>query len=129
MPGGNETILVVEDDALVRDYVVAQLDEPRLHDARRRERRRGARARSKPGAQFDLLFTDVIMPGGMNGRELAEEVARLRPGTRVLFTSGYTEDAIVHHGRLDPGVALLNKPYRKKDLAEKLRQVIDARQA
>jgi len=80
----------------------------------------------KAGAQFDLLFTDVIMPGGMNGRELAEEIERLRPGTSVLFTSGYTEDAIVHHGRLDPGVALLNKPYRKKDLAEKLRQAIDA---
>jgi hypothetical protein len=62
---------------------------------------------------------------GMNGRELAEEIARRRPGTRVLFTSGYTENAIVHHGRLDPGVALLNKPYRKKDLAEKVRGVLD----
>jgi DNA-binding NarL/FixJ family response regulator len=64
------------------------------------------------------------MPG-MNGRELAEEIARRWPGTKVLFTSGYTENAIVHHGRLDPGVALLNKPYRKKDLAEKIRQVLD----
>jgi CheY-like chemotaxis protein len=80
----------------------------------------------RAGAQFDLLFTDVIVPGGMNGRALAEEIERLRPSTTVLFTSGYTEDAIVHHGRLDPGVALLNKPYRKKDLAEKLNQVIDA---
>jgi CheY-like chemotaxis protein len=71
------------------------------------------------------LFTDVIMPGGMNGRELAEEIARRRPGAKVLFTSGYTENAIVHHGRLDPGVALLNKPYRKKDLAEKIRAVLD----
>ncbi len=78
------------------------------------------------GETFDLLFTDVIMPGGMNGRELAVEVARLRPGTRVLFTSGYTENAIVHHGRLDPGVVLLNKPYRKKDLAEKIRSVLDS---
>jgi CheY-like chemotaxis protein len=65
------------------------------------------------------------MPGGMNGRELADAIARLRPGAKVLFTSGYTENAIVHHGRLDPGVALLNKPYRKKDLAEKIREVLD----
>jgi CheY-like chemotaxis protein len=84
-----------------------------------------ALARVAAGESFDLLFTDVIMPGGMNGRELAEEINRRRPGTRVLFTSGYTENAIVHHGRLDPGVALLNKPYRKKDLAEKIRQVLD----
>jgi CheY-like chemotaxis protein len=84
-----------------------------------------ALARVAAGVSFDLLFTDVIMPGGMNGRELAEEINRHRPGTKVLFTSGYTENAIVHHGRLDPGVALLNKPYRKKDLAEKIRQVLD----
>jgi CheY-like chemotaxis protein len=116
---------VVEDDRMVRDYVEAQLTSlgySTLAAANAAE----ALDHVKLGAQFDLLFTDVIMPGGMNGRELADEVARLRPGTRVLFTSGYTEDAIVHHGRLDPGVALLNKPYRKKDLAEKLRQVIDA---
>ena len=110
---------------MVRDYVEAQLTSlgySTLAAANAAE----ALDHVKLGAQFDLLFTDVIMPGGMNGRELAEEVARLRPGTRVLFKSGYTEDAIVHHGRLDPRVALLNKPYRKKDLAEKLRQVIDA---
>ena len=80
----------------------------------------------KLGAQFDLLFTDVIMPGHERARACRARSPGCAPGTRVLFTSGYTEDAIVHHGRLDPGVALLNKPYRKKDLAEKLRQVIDA---
>jgi CheY-like chemotaxis protein len=84
-----------------------------------------ALGRLDAGAKFDLLFTDVIMPGGMNGKQLADEVARRRPGTRVLFTSGYTENAVVHHGRLDPGVALLNKPYRKRELAEKVRQVLD----
>ena len=123
--GGRETILVVEDDRLVRDYVEAQLTSlgySTLAASNAAEALEHVRA----GAQFDLLFTDVIMPGGMNGRELTDEIARLRPGTKVLFTSGYTEDAIVHHGRLDPGVALLNKPYRKKDLAEKIRQVIDA---
>jgi CheY-like chemotaxis protein len=124
VPGGRETILVVEDDALVRDYVVTQLKSlgytplAAAHAA-------AALALVEAGAAFDLLFTDVIMPGGMNGRELADEVARRRPGTKVLFTSGYTENAIVHHGRLDPGVALLNKPYRKRDLAEKIRGVLD----
>ena len=128
MPGGRETILVVEDDRLVRDYVEAQLTslgDPTLAASNAAEALETRRA----GAQFDLLFTDVIMPGGMNGRELTDEIARLRPGIKALFTSGYTEDAIVHHGRLDPGVALLNKPYRKKDLAEKIRQVIDAPRA
>jgi CheY-like chemotaxis protein len=122
--GGAETILVVEDDTLVRDDVVTQLKSlgyTPLAAANAAE----ALARVAAGEAFDLLFTDVIMPGGMNGRELAEEIARRRPGTRVLFTSGYTENAIVHHGRLDPGVALLNKPYRKMDLAEKIRQVLD----
>jgi PAS domain S-box-containing protein len=123
-PGGAETILVVEDDALVRDYVVRQL-ESLGYVPLAAANAAAALALVEAGARFDLLFTDVIMPGGMNGRELAEEIARRRPGTRVLFTSGYTENAIVHHGRLDPGVALLNKPYRKKDLAEKIRQVLD----
>ena len=73
---------------------------------------------SRPASQFDLLFTDVIMPGAMNGRQLADEIAEAaRPGSKVLFTSGYTENAIIHHGRLDSGVLLLAKPYRKSDLA------------
>jgi CheY-like chemotaxis protein len=73
------------------------------------------------GAAFDLLFTDIIMPGGLNGRQLAAEVTARRPSLRVLFTSGYTENAIIHHGRLDLGVLLLAKPYRKLDLARMLR--------
>jgi FixJ family two-component response regulator len=73
------------------------------------------------------LFTDVIMPGGCNGRDLAEAAAQRRPGLRVLFTSGYSEDAIVHHGRLDAGVLLLAKPYRKADLARMVRVALDAR--
>jgi CheY-like chemotaxis protein len=123
VPCGNETILVVEDDALVRDYVVAQL-KSLGYTPIAAANGAAALALVDAGEKFDLLFTDVIMPGGMNGRELAEEINRRRPGTKVLFTSGYTENAIVHHGRLDAGVALLNKPYRKKDLAEKIRQVI-----
>jgi len=78
------------------------------------------------GDSFDLLFTDVIMPGSMNGRELAAEVVKRRPGMKVLFTSGYTEDAIFHHGRLDPGVLLLAKPYSKADIARMIRHALTA---
>jgi len=78
------------------------------------------------GAEFDLLFTDVVMPGGMNGRELADAVLARRPGTKVLFTSGYT-DEFVHDGRLDSSVALLRKPYRRADLAQKIREVLAAK--
>ena len=77
------------------------------------------------GAAFDLLFTDVILSKSMNGRLLAIEIGRRRPGTKVLFTSGYTENAIIHHGRLDPGVLLLAKPYRKSDLARMIRTALD----
>jgi YesN/AraC family two-component response regulator len=65
------------------------------------------------------------MPGGMTGPQLAEAALALRPGLRVLYASGYTENAIVHHGRVDPGVNLLHKPYRKQELAAKLRAVIN----
>jgi CheY-like chemotaxis protein len=78
----------------------------------------------KTDQSFDLLFTDVVMPGGMSGRQLADQAAVLRPGLSVLFTSGYTENAIVHHGRLDPGVLLLNKPYRRSELAAKVKQAL-----
>jgi hypothetical protein len=64
------------------------------------------------------------MPGGMGGRELVQKALELRPGIKVLYTSGYTENAIVHHGRLDPGVMLLNKPYRRVDLARKIRAAL-----
>jgi hypothetical protein len=64
------------------------------------------------------------MPGGMNGRQLADAVVARRPGTKVLYTSGYAEDAIVHEGHLDPGLALLRKPYRRAELAEKVREAL-----
>jgi PAS domain S-box-containing protein len=124
--GGSEAILVVEDDAQVRDYVTAQLK--RLGYATAAvENAAEALALMDAGAEFDLLLTDVILPGGMNGRQLAEETVRRRPRMKVLYTSGYTEDAIVHQGRLDPGVLLLAKPYRKTDLARIIRQALGAR--
>src|SRR5207248_4749733 len=76
--------------------------------------------------KIDLLFTDVIMPGGINGPALVRQALKLRPELGVLYTSGYTENAIVHHGRLDPGVLLLAKPYRKADLARMIRQALSS---
>ena len=121
--GGHETILVVEDDKLVRDYVLTQLHSlgyVTLDAANAAE----ALAVVEAGNEFDLLFTDVIMPGAMNGRQLANELQRRRPGLKVLFTSGYTENAIIHHGRLDTGVLLLAKPYRQSDLAVMIRKAL-----
>src|SRR5262249_61406284 len=75
---------------------------------------------------IDLLFTDIIMPGSMNGRQLSDAALQRRPSLKVLFTSGYTESAIIHHGRLDPGVLLLAKPYRTIDLARMIRKALDS---
>ncbi|PIT05759.1 histidine kinase [Bradyrhizobium nitroreducens] len=121
--GGHETILVVEDDKLVRDYVLAQLHSlgyVTLQAANAAE----ALAIVAAGEPFDLLFTDVIMPGKMNGRQLADELMKTRPDLKVVYTSGYTENAIIHHGRLDSGVMLLAKPYRKSDLARIIRKAL-----
>jgi CheY-like chemotaxis protein len=74
---------------------------------------------------YDLLLTDVIMPGPMNGKGLADETARRWPATKVVFMSGYTEDAIIHQGRVDSGVLLLNKPFAKRDLAAIVRRALD----
>lgn len=121
--GGDERILIVEDDALVRQYVMTQvrsLGYTALEAANAAE----ALVIIDADEDIDLLFTDVIMPGNMNGRQLADEAARRRPDLKTLFTSGYTENAIVHHGRLDSGVLLLAKPYRKSELAKMLRTAL-----
>jgi len=122
LEGGRETILVVEDDRLVRDYVLTQLHSlgyVTLDAANAAD----ALALVEAGHTFDLLFTDVIMPG-TNGRQLANDLEKHKPDLKVLFTSGYTENAIIHHGRLDSGVMLLAKPYRKSDMATMIRRAL-----
>jgi two-component system NtrC family sensor kinase len=123
---GSETVLVVEDDPQVNKLAVEALEE------------RGYQVISAPdGASalllldetphLDLLLTDVVLPGGMNGRQLSEEVLRQRPDIKVLFVTGYTRNAIIHHGRLDPDIDLLTKPFTADALTRKVRQVLDAR--
>jgi CheY-like chemotaxis protein len=122
---GIECILVVEDDDALRAYTAEILGELGYWVL---EAQHGQEAlRLLEGAQqVDLLFTDIVMPGGMNGRQLADEAILRRPGLKVLFTTGYTRNAIVHHGRLDPGVQSIGKPFSMDTLATKVRDILDS---
>ncbi|WP_298376492.1 ATP-binding protein [uncultured Bradyrhizobium sp.] len=120
MRGAQEIVLVVEDDRLVRSYVLTQI-ESLGYTTLSANNGGEALAVLDSGAPVDLLFTDVIMPGAMNGRDLATEAARRRPGLRVLFTSGYTDDAIDQDGKLEQGILFLAKPYSRAELARMLR--------
>jgi CheY-like chemotaxis protein len=125
--GGQETILVAEDDDGVRATVVEMLSELGYRVLKAND---AASALSiiDSGLQIDLLFTDVVMPGALRSPELARKARERLPGIAVLFTSGYTENAIVHGGRLDAGVDLLGKPYTREALARKVRHVLANRQ-
>ncbi len=118
-----ETILVVEDDPDVRSYSVLALQELGYGVI---ECGDGPSAVSiLEGRTVDLVFTDVVLPGGMTGADIAARARELRPGIKVLFTTGYARNAIVHHGRLDRGVQLITKPFTFDDLAVKVREVLD----
>ncbi|MBR7960830.1 response regulator [Burkholderia vietnamiensis] len=122
---GRETILVVEDDADVRLTVVDMLAQLGYKVLTASDGEAALRMLDS-GTPIDLLFTDVIMPGRIKGSELARRAALRSPPLPVLFTSGYTRDEIFHSGRLDPGVMLLGKPYRRDELAARIRAVLDA---
>ncbi|RXT51469.1 ATP-binding protein [Bradyrhizobium betae] len=122
--GGTETILCVEDDRDVRQYVTVQLESlgyKVIPAANATE----ALAIAAAGTPFDLLFTDIVMAGALNGRELADEMVAARPSLRVLFTSGYAHDAPHGPGHATMGAPLLTKPYRKAELARMLRRSLD----
>ena len=122
---GKETILVAEDDEALRLYTTDILRELGY---RVLEAGSGAQALEilDKNDEVDLLFSDVVMPGGINGPQLADEAIRRRPQLKVLFTTGYTRNAIVHHGRLDPDTHLINKPFSFQELAAKLRARLDS---
>ncbi|HKP24076.1 MAG TPA: PAS domain S-box protein, partial [Dongiaceae bacterium] len=125
---GGEMILVVEDNADVRAFVVKHLHELgyRVIEAKDGPSALQILEQSTP---IDLLLTDVVMPGGMTGRQLSDHARRRRPDLKTLFISGYTEDSIVHQGKLDPGVNFLSKPFRRRDLALKVREALEAQGA
>jgi PAS domain S-box-containing protein len=122
-PTGTETILMVEDNDLVRQHTEKQLQALGYNVLVASDGPAAMKILER-GDPIDLLFTDVVMPGGMGGRQLAENAAALRPSLKILFTSGYTENAVVHHGRLGAGAHLLRKPYQRRELALKLRQLL-----
>jgi signal transduction histidine kinase/CheY-like chemotaxis protein len=123
---GAETILVVEDDDAVRTSTIEMLSELGYQVLT---------ATNGPAAletldrrpDIDLLFTDIVMPGGLNGRQLADKAMLRRPELKVLFTTGYTRNAIVHNGRLDAGVQMISKPYSFSELGAKVRALLDDR--
>jgi PAS domain S-box-containing protein len=123
-PGGAETILCVEDDASVRAYVIVQL-KSLGYNVLVASNAAEALAIADSGAEFDLLFTDIVMPGKLNGRQLADAMVSRRPSLRVLFTSGYTYDALARHGKVSSDIRLLVKPYRRAELARMLRLCLD----
>ncbi|HEY5106940.1 MAG TPA: CHASE3 domain-containing protein, partial [Caulobacteraceae bacterium] len=124
--GAHQTVLVVEDEPQVRASAVGMLG---ALGYRCVEASDAASALEilKAGAAIDLVFTDVVMPGPLKTRDFATQVSELWPDLPILFTSGYTENAIVHHGRLDDGVNLLSKPYGRLDLARKVAQLLQGR--
>jgi PAS domain S-box-containing protein len=124
--GRGELILLVEDDALVQQYTHSQLLQLGYRVLTANNAQEALELlQSHPG--IDLLFTDIMMPGGMNGDALARAARHQRPELPVLYTSGYAENAIVHQGRLEPGLLLLSKPFRRAELADKLRQALAQR--
>jgi CheY-like chemotaxis protein len=123
--GLSEHILFVENNSLLLHQVV-EMVEGLVYRTSAAMDGKAALAILEETDDIDLLFTDVVMPGGINGAHLAKLAVAARPGLKVLFTSGYTEDALIQDGRLSPGVALLSKPYRLEALEQKLRHVIDS---
>jgi PAS domain S-box-containing protein len=122
--GGPETILLVEDHEELRAFSTGVLRELGYNVVEASSGRVALEV-LQTSSDFDLLFTDVVLPDGMSGRELADEAVRRRPGLKVLFTTGYTRNAIVHNGKLDPGVNLISKPFTYEQLAAKVRALLD----
>jgi CheY-like chemotaxis protein len=123
--GGTETILVVEDDLKVQSTVVDTLS-GLGYSVLKADSTEQALTVIRSGIHIDLLFTDVVMPGLPRSPEMATQAVQLLPRLKVLFTSGYTQNAVIHGGRLDPGVELLSKPYSREQLAYKIRQILGA---
>ena len=130
--GGDETVLVCEDDDKVRAYTVDVLKELGYRVMEADNGAAALQTLETASEPIDLLFTDVILPGGMTGADIAQQARAQQPGLRILFATGYARNAIIHHGRLDPGVELLTKPFTYAELAAKVRDMLDrddARQA
>ena len=124
LPSGSATILVVEDEPSVREISVAILADLGYRVLEAGDGEEGLRVFGAHASEIDLLLTDVVLPGKMRGRALAEQMSAIRPAIKVIYMSGYTENSIVHHGRLDEGVHLIAKPFKREQLARKIADVL-----
>jgi two-component system cell cycle sensor histidine kinase/response regulator CckA len=124
--GGNETILVVEDEPDLRELTRIFLEEYGYTVLEAASAEQAIEAAEIFTEAIDLLLTDVIMPG-MSGRQLAEKILTKRPRTKIVYMTGYTDDMVVQHKVLEPGVKLLQKPFSKLDLALKVRSTLDGK--
>ncbi|WP_165820254.1 PAS domain S-box protein [Microvirga sp. KLBC 81] len=120
-----ETILVVEDEDMVRDFSVSVLEDAGYRVLAAEDGQAALRLLLANRDEIALLFTDVVLAGSMNGRKVADEALKIRPDLKVLFTTGYTRNAIVHHGRLDEGIQLITKPFAAASLVERVRRILD----
>jgi CheY-like chemotaxis protein len=123
--GGTERILVVEDNPQVRASVVRQVQSLGYEVTEAEDGAAGLAACEVAPRPFDLMLTDVVMPGALNGKALADAVAARWPTIRIVFMSGYTDNVLGNRGEIDGDVRLLNKPFRKSDLAQMIRQTLD----
>jgi CheY-like chemotaxis protein len=125
IPGGHDRILVVEDEPQVRANIVRQLRSLGYAVSEASDGAAGIASFEAASPRYDLLLSDVVMPGPIGGKHLGAEVLRRWPGTKVVFMSGFTEISGVRHGQLDEGALLLSKPFRKADLARMIRHAFD----
>jgi CheY-like chemotaxis protein len=121
---GSATVLVVEDEASVREIASTALRDFGYHVLEAADGEEALRVFSEHADRLDLLLSDVVLPGKVRARDMVERITSLRPDVRVLYMSGYSENAIIHHGRLDEGVQLISKPFKRQQLAHKVAQVL-----
>ena len=124
---GNETILLVEDDKGVLDFAFSVLEELGYNVYRASNGKKALELAKEKNIRFDLLFTDLIMPE-MNGKELATALKKLDPEILIIYTSGYTDNHILHSGVLDKGINFIQKPYSIQTFAQKVREILDKKQ-
>ena len=124
--GGHETVLIAEDDRAVREVVAATLEQRGYRVLRAPDAKTALEQARRHAGGVDLLLTDIVMPG-MTGRELAQTLTAERPGLRVLYMSGYTDDTVVRHGVLEEGMPFLQKPFTADALTLKVREVLSRR--
>ena len=124
LPRGSATVLVVEDEPAVREIAVAMLGDLGYRVLEAADGEEGLRVFGAHASAIHLLLTDVVLPGKVRGRELAERITAIRPEVKVVYMSGYTENSIVHNGRLDDGVVLISKPFQREQLARKVAEAL-----